>query len=1053
MKKLLSIIFALIMLITIASPVIATGDDQAAKAKIPIVEVQVGSEAEARVIYQAGLDIIGFTQLEDVYYFQIMVKDFEREYFAQHGTQYSVVQEDATAQVEWLGYQEKSGFTLFSADDPQPIPGLPQNGNNVIAQPSLTVNPDAVFDPTGVLFDAKYGFPMRLGYRTVTEYYAESNYLALAYPELVKKHIIGRSYEGVPMIAIEISNAPGSFDGRPGTVHQAGNHAREWPTNELALNTMWYLVTQYGKNERVTKLLDTTTCWFLPATNPDGTNYDQRTSPGSWRKNRRANGGTSYGVDVNRNWPYGWGSNNGSSSSTTSDTYRGTASASEYEVQAVTSLYENYQILTSISGHTSGQLIIYAWGHKFNQPNTNPLLAALGREISDYNLHADQFSESLYAASGDLCDYAYGAVGALHYTIEHYRSFVPNYNGTQMYRGYTAYNDLFQGTRRNFPVTYSTAAQGRAPAQDLTAPVGFIDDPNLFRTGYGGADTLMTVAKVNALPDGFLAGKIFITPQGSSNTITRDVILAAQAKGAVGVLFCGASSGNYSGGYAHYTPSFGTAGIAGIAIPVAGTNKGYVRELYERAKAGEPNALTLTGSTENTESMYWQFERQIGAYMHNMDAARAYAAHISGSITDGKGIPVSGATLNLEVVIENMVQASNSGTGDPGSPLRYLPLGTLTSKHKSTYAVEGSSYDWSVVPSVQPALADFPIPEKPFTVTASASGRYSDKKDVMVRNYKEVVGNQNFGLPPVFSTDFAFKPGMDTSKDISVTFNAYNKNGTPFTGKLTALLNGASVSVEGSNAEETSGALKLSSVAAGVYVLTFNLDALGIDSVYDATLTLSIESADEYTPLVISGSSAAEDPVVDLPVVMDEAGAPYADGGATFVSGAVDVFIRPEPDTTYYYKVGGSKNGLDVFYNGEPYNPSGSYFSGPLTSGALVMSLGEGLDYVSGTLVSGNKITVPATPGEAAVLEVIAYKGGVASEVFTYEFRCGTPTGMLFKAAYAASGYMASAELIGYKASNVMDLGFFEYPLGEYYYKVFCWDENYVPLFDALTFK
>jgi len=423
--------------------------------------------------------------------------------------------------------------------------------------------------------------------------------------------------------------------------------------------------------------------------------------------------------------------------------------------------------------------------------------------------------------------------------------------------------------------------------------------------------------------------------------------------------------------------------------------------------------------------MYWQFERQIGAYMHNMDAARVYAAHIKGSITDGKGVPVSGATLNLEVEIENMVQASNSGTGDPGSPLRYLPLGTLTSTHKSTYAVGGSSYDWSVVPSVQPALADFPITEKPFAIAARANGRYSDKKDVMVKNYKEVVNNQDFALPPAFSTNFEFKSNMDTSKDISVAFNAYNKDGSPFTGKLTSLLNGASVSVDGVGAMVTNDALTLSSVAAGAYVLTFNLDALGIDSVYGATLTLSIDSADDYSPLVISGSSAVEVPVVDLPVVMDEAAAPYADGGATFVSGAVDVFIRPEADTTYYYRVGG----------------------------VVVFDDGEGLDDVSGTLVSGNKITVPAVPGEAAVLEVVAYRGGGVSEVFSHEFRCGKPAGMLFKAVYKANGMMVSAVLIGFKASNVMDVGFFEYPFEDYYCKVFCWDENFVPLFDALTFE
>ncbi|MCL1981956.1 MAG: M14 family metallopeptidase, partial [Clostridiales bacterium] len=834
-NKAARIAISLLLVLCLALPtVFAAAEDTApARVKIPVVEVLAYGDAEATTLIQAGLDIIDVEQDGDIYIFTIMVKDFEKEYFAANDTKYLVIQEDATADVEWLGYEMADGVAKAAADDPQPIPGMPQNGNNVIAQPSLTVNPNAVFDPTGVLFDDKYGFPVRRGYRTVTEYYAESNYLAMAFPDLVKKYVIGRSYENVPMIAIEISSAPGSNDGRPGALIQAGNHAREWPTNELALNTMWYLVTQYGKNDRVTELLDSTTCWFLPATNPDGTNYDQRTSPGSWRKNRRANGGTSYGVDVNRNWPYGWGSNNGSSSSTTSDTYRGTAASSEYEVQAVTSLYESNQIVTSLSGHTSGQLIIYAWGHKFNQPGTNALLAKLGRELADYNLHADQYSESLYAASGDLCDYAYGAVRALHYTVEHYRSFVPNYNGTNMNRGYPSYNDLFQGTQRNFPVTYSTNATGRAPTTDLIAPVGFIDDPDLFRTGYGGPETMMTAAKVNALPADFLAGKIFITPQGSSTTVTRDVILAAQAKGAVGVLFCGASSGNYSGGYAHYTPSW--TADTNVRIPVAGTNKGYVRELYERAKAGEPNSLKLTANTENTESMYWQFERQIGAYMHLMDSARVYAAHVKGKITDNKGGLIPEATLNLAVEIDNNLQASNSGTGLAGSPLRYLPLGSMTSTHTSTYNVSGGVYDWSVVPSVQPVLEDYPIPEKPYTITASANGFYDGTKDAMVEWYQDVVDNVNFALQPAVSSTFDFGKAWGPVGTVTVPFSTHSPDGS------VGVIDGAAVTA-------TVGGLPVAvnSLGGGNYTATFDPADLnlGTDS---AELVINFDGGADHT--------------------------------------------------------------------------------------------------------------------------------------------------------------------------------------------------------------
>jgi len=192
---------------------------------------------------------------------------------------------------------------------------------------------------------------------------------------------------------------------------------------------------------------------------------------------------------------------------------------------------------------------------------------------------------------------------------------------------------------------------------------------------------------------------------------------------------------------------------------------------------------------------------------------------------------------------------------------------------------------------------------------------------------------------------------------------------------------------------------------------------------------------------------------VPKPVVTDAASVPYIDGGATFVSGAVDVFIRPEANTTYYYKIGDSKNGLDVYYNGETDNPSGSYFDGSLVKGALIMTLGDTLDYVSGALVSGNRITVPVTPGGKALLEVIAYRDGSASSIFTHEFRCAQPTSQLFQAVYGANNYLVSARIIGFKSTGVMDVDFSTYPLGEYYYKVFCWDEDYVPLFEAIAYK
>ena len=55
----------------------------------------------------------------------------------------------------------------------------------------------------------------------------------------------------------------------------------------------------------------------------------------NWRKNRRRNAGGSYGVDLNRNYPFGWSFTCGGSTTETSSNYRGTQAASEPEVRTM----------------------------------------------------------------------------------------------------------------------------------------------------------------------------------------------------------------------------------------------------------------------------------------------------------------------------------------------------------------------------------------------------------------------------------------------------------------------------------------------------------------------------------------------------------------------------------------------------------------------------------------------------------------------------------------------------------------------------------------------
>lgn len=94
-----------------------------------------------------------------------------------------------------------------------------------------------------------------------------------------------------------------------------------------------YLLSEFGKNPQITKLLNEREVFIAPIVNPDGHIFDRSASRlKMWRKNRRDNGNGSFGVDLNRNYSFHWGTG-GSSQDTGSDTYMGAEAFSEPELK------------------------------------------------------------------------------------------------------------------------------------------------------------------------------------------------------------------------------------------------------------------------------------------------------------------------------------------------------------------------------------------------------------------------------------------------------------------------------------------------------------------------------------------------------------------------------------------------------------------------------------------------------------------------------------------------------------------------------------------------
>ncbi|CAN2388343.1 zinc ion binding [Pristimantis euphronides] len=121
-------------------------------------------------------------------------------------------------------------------------------------------------------------------------------------PNITRVYSIGKSYLGLKMYVMEISDNPGQHElGEPEFRYVAGMHGNEVVGRELMLNLMEYLCQEYKKeNPRVMRLITETRIHLLPSMNPDG--YEMAYKLGS-ELSGWANGRWNYqGLDLNHNF-------------------------------------------------------------------------------------------------------------------------------------------------------------------------------------------------------------------------------------------------------------------------------------------------------------------------------------------------------------------------------------------------------------------------------------------------------------------------------------------------------------------------------------------------------------------------------------------------------------------------------------------------------------------------------------------------------------------------------------------------------------------------------
>ncbi len=99
---------------------------------------------------------------------------------------------------------------------------------------------------------------------TLTEWVA-------AFPKLIAITEIGKSYEGRPIQLLTVTNQEtGPDTDKPAVWIDANIHATEIAGTTTSLRLIYTLLTGYGEDVDITRLLDTSTYYILPRVNPDG---------------------------------------------------------------------------------------------------------------------------------------------------------------------------------------------------------------------------------------------------------------------------------------------------------------------------------------------------------------------------------------------------------------------------------------------------------------------------------------------------------------------------------------------------------------------------------------------------------------------------------------------------------------------------------------------------------------------------------------------------------------------------------------------------------------
>ncbi|KXS10633.1 hypothetical protein M427DRAFT_61847 [Gonapodya prolifera JEL478] len=302
--------------------------------------------------------------------------------------------------------------TIVNSNIQSDIDTEAQENEQALQIAGLVKRQTGVYDPA-TWFTAYHRFTDILGF---------FNSLASSYPSLVSVNAsIGKSFQGRDLFQVRIGTRTNPSVKQ--VYIQGLIHAREWVAGSTVQYIAYKLASAYSNpadpdNAWAVRTLNATEFYIVPVVNPDGYEYSWTTDR-LWRKNRRRAVTTSsaVGVDLNRNYPKGWGADpNGASTTPSAQDYKGPSPLSEPESRVITSNFVNTlrSAILSIDYHSYSQLILRPPGYNYAIPAAQVTkLKAAGDAgaaaiaARSGRTYTSQTALQLYPATGTAVDYAW----------------------------------------------------------------------------------------------------------------------------------------------------------------------------------------------------------------------------------------------------------------------------------------------------------------------------------------------------------------------------------------------------------------------------------------------------------------------------------------------------------------------------------------------------------------------------------------------------------------------------------------------------------------------